>query len=276
MSGGIAYDNWVRSAATALNATGTSNVIGAIANLRTAQLSDVWGSSNNTGGLVQLVAFWNDNRPLSAMGLLDFRFTTLSNVRFRFGYLNTAGANVYFDTIVRSPQAYPDGFLRHDMLILPTPVTARGAFIDISAVSGGLGAFSIGRMWAGPFWRPPSGIKRLWRSGILDPGQMNYSRGRQGYESLEQRARTLEFRSSHLPMTSVIGSGDNSEMDLQQLVMRIGATSHVWVTPRLSPTHAMHRLGIYGHLLPQGGEVLSLDHSGGDYVTASMRFAELM
>jgi hypothetical protein len=271
MSGGIAYENWVTPTATAVNATGTSNVIGTIANLRSPQLSDVWGSSNNTGGLIQLVAFWNDNRPLSAMGLLDFRFTTLSNVRFRFGYLNVGGANVYFDTIVRAPQAYPDGFLRHDMLILPTPVTARGAFIDISAVSGGLGAFSIGRMWAGPFWRPSTSILRPWRAGVVDPGQMAISRGRQGYESLEQKARTLELRYGAAPLGDCIGTGDNSVMDLQQLAMRIGTTRHVFATPR-TDAHAMHRLGFYGHCT----EGLQLEHAGGDQLTAGMRFVELM
>lgn len=271
MSGGIAYENWVTPAATAVNATGTSNVIGTIANLRSPQLSEVWGSSNNTGGLVQLVAFWNDNRPLSAMGLLDFRFTTLSNVRFRFGYLNAAGSNVYFDSVVRAPQAYPDGFLRHDMLILPAPVTARGAFIDISAVSGGLGAFSIGRMWAGPFWRPPAGIHRPWRAGVDDPGQMAISRGRQGYESLEQKARSLELRYAPASLADCIGTGDNSVMDLHQLAVRIGKTRHVFVTPR-TDAHAMHRLGFYGHCT----DGLQLDHAGGDQFTAVMRYAELM
>lgn len=267
---GIAYEDWCAGAA--INATGTSNVIGSTANLKKPQLSEIWGSSNNVGGLVQLVAFWDDPRPLSIMGLLDFRFATLSNVRVRYGYLNSGGSNVYIDTAVRPPRSYPtDYFVRHDLLTLATPVTARGIFIDISAVSGGLGQFTIGRLWAGPLWRPPSGIKRRWRSGIIDPGVVPLSRGGQGYPHYEQRIRTLAMDLSHVPLSQTIGLPDNSILDLQQLFMRIGTTSPVIATPRLDD-QGLHRLGIYSHCT----DGLQIEHAGGDYYTASARFRELL
>lgn len=270
---GIAYEDWVQGGTK--NITAAAGNIGVFDHLKTPQLSECVGASSATPSFPNVVGAsgffsWGDARPVDVVSILDVR--SEGDLFFDLYGLGPGGGPF---TTEHRYQGFPSSdFVRHLHILFPEPRMMTGVGLNFgvrgTANGGtGLGSFTIGRLWAGPMWRVPEGIKRAWRSGILDPGEKSRSPGGQNYPAPEQRRRWVKMSFSHVEFEQAYGREDNTVMDLQQLQMRTGTTTPVIVFPRLQE-HAMHRVGIYG----TASEWDAIENVAGDYFTSGLRVEE--
>ncbi len=277
------YQDYVRDGQLDLagheSSVGSGVPISDVAQIQDERLSEAYAFSGGPNDF-RISSMWADPmtsdppRAIQIISLLDVRFPFDSDfVIDRIGYWDAIGSPVYVATL---PVAYSyptDDFVRHIHFLLPAPVLATGAVVDITTTA----AVSIGRFWAGPLWRPAGGIQRKWGCKVHDPGEMGKSRGRQGYPRLRQRVRQLDMQLSHMTTAQAYGAEGSSEMDLQQLGFRVGTTTSTLLFPRTQvdgvlDKHLIHRLGVYGHLT----EDVNIRHADGDFHTATIKFDELL
>lgn len=144
---------------------------------------------------------------------------------------------------------------------------------------GGTLTLTTGGLWIGPGWVPSDGIEAQWRMDVIDPGQMARSAGGQGFARQRQRYRQLSAKVVNMPVEWAYGVAGGTNIDVQQLLYRIGTTTPVVVFARTNDAagaqdvHTQHRLGIYGHFTELG----SIEHVRGDrYEWTGFRVAELL
>lgn len=167
-------------------------------------------------------------------------------------------------------------FQRHTWWLLPYPVMA----CKLSLGTGTLAEqISVGAIWASRVWMPPDGLLAGWQTRVIDPGTLSRSAGGQGYPRLRQRYRQFTGQVSDLARAWAYGAVDSSVVDLQQLLYGCGTTDPVVVLPRtrdaagVADVHAMHRLGVYGHL----DELGEIRHQAADlYEWSGFRVTELL
>ncbi len=290
----LAYDDYIQrstyseshpSHPTSINLFDATE-IGHLDSLRTPQLSQCWGYSGASLGppYVDLRLLWGDpskpaeKLPVRIISLLDVRITFEASMVDQFlSFSLIDGASVYEELLEDLPvilSRYPsDDFTRHIHLILPADFDAHG----VRLIYQGFGAVTIGQIWAGPLWLPSAGIQHDWECSIIDPGEMGISRGGQGYPRQRQRRRQLDMRLSHVPFEQAFGNSGNTVLDLQQIGYRVGTTTPIIAFPRTrdaagnGDAHAIHRLGVYGHL----AEPLRIRHVASDRFDTAIRVAEL-
>lgn len=263
---GMAYEDWAQGATRTPFVDPNGN-IGTFASLFSPQLSDCFGvtrlvptGSALAGGSVS----WGDARPVGIVSLLDVRASGSVGLDV-FGLGPDAGPIT--DSFIYP--GYPSSdFVRHLHFMFDVSRSLTGVGLSMNALTVG-SSITIGRLWAGPLWRVPEGIKRAWRSAVFDPGERALSPGGQNYPSDEQRRRWVKMGFSHVSFEQAYGREDNSVLDLQQLQMRVGTTSHVIVFPRLQE-HAIHRVGVYGTVT----EWDPIENVAGDYFTSGLRVEE--
>lgn len=268
----IGYEDYALSGELTGGAAGEGQ-IGTLDLLRDMRLSK--GCGFGDAGIIEFDLDWDEVRPLHLISLLKFHVWDDGEVTMRVGYKDESDATVWIIDEPEAPYQYPNAvFPWHDHIVIDGGVQARGVLLQISGTK-----FSLGRIWSGPLWLPPSGIEADWDASTIDPGEMQLSRGNQGYPRVRQRHR--QFRRgkiSHVPRPWAIGLPDDSILDLQQLGFILGKTEPCLLFPRLRlpggalDTHAIHRLGCYGHFL----EPLSPQHMGADEYEADVDFSELL
>lgn len=271
----LAYEDYVERSEFdgSLGSSGpVPDVAGSFDSLKDMRLAKaaVW---SDLGTLVMYVTF-AEPAPVQLVSILDVRIDGPIACQIHFYDMDENLKPIRHDADLIE---YPGSdFVRHQHAILPAPAMAKGIRV---ALGGDASApLSIGRLWAGPLWAPPDGIKRRWQQSVIDPGEMAISRGGQGYPRQRQRRRRLDVELSHMPYEWAFGREDNAILDLQQIGYRVGTTEPVICFPRtLTPagdidTHAIHRLGVYGHLT----EPLRIRHVAGPYFDAEMRVDELL
>lgn len=174
-------------------------------------------------------------------------------------------------------------FMRDWIIILDEPVTANIMTVDIPQSTDGPSTLVYGgHLWAGPLWIPTDGVRSDWRVSIIDPGEMEVSRGGQGYARLRQRRRELQVTLTDMDFENAFGVADGSVLDLEQIGYYVGNTEPVIVLPRVRDEtgeppypidpHMIHRLGVYGHLR----EPIAIRHLEGDRYTSDFVVNELM
>ncbi|HRQ65878.1 MAG TPA: hypothetical protein PKZ76_13625 [Xanthomonadaceae bacterium] len=250
-------------------------------NLLSGELSDLQDMRLSRGvtGTLQAKWDWGEDRRVDVISLLMVDNAGFASTEVFISLLDeaeneiiVAGAGGLGDVF-----AYPDRtFPRHLHFLLPEPVFARTLETYVLTVDPA--ELSIGRVWAGPSWAPPSGIEADWDPVIVDPGEMSLSPGAQGYPRRRQKHRQWSGRISHVPRAWAIGMPDNSVLDIQQLGFHLGQTEPCILFPRTRlagaglDVNAIHRLGCYGHFI----EPIWPKHDRGDHYTADIRFAELL
>jgi hypothetical protein len=264
---------------------GTKEIIGAFANLADMRLGVVAGGRTIGGDGTSshnVIAsnVWDDSLdaglPIQIVSLLDVRRAgDETDFLFTVAYLDDSGS--WQDLTYEDP-AYPSSdFLRHIHVILPAPVSACGVRVEVIQLGGDC-SFTVGRLWAGPLWRPAFGIQTDWEMAILDSGEMGLSRGGQGYPRRRQRRRQLDVRLGHCTLDDAYGNAANTTLDLQQLGYRLGSTEPLIAFPRTRDStdaldaHVIHRLGVYGHLV----QPIRIRHSTGNYFNTALQVNELL
>lgn len=252
------------------------DIVGDIRNLQDMRLGKCVARAS--GGVSDFVNVWQDpagegsGLPMQIISVLDVRKGEGTFV-INLGYLDGDGELV---EIEYTPAIWPTSdFVQHMHLILPEQVSAKGL---LCSVTGSDTTWSIGRLWTGPLLRGTVGIQNRWECSIIDPGEMGLSRGGQGYPELRQRRRRLDMQLSAVPYELAFGNADNTVLDLQQLGYRVGTTGTVIAFPRTlndagdPDTHAIHRLGVYGHF----ADPLAIRHVAGSNFDARLRVEELL
>lgn len=237
----------------------------------TPQLGFPWAAQAQPGGPRIIVReFPYVSTPIDIVALLDVRSSSTLQVGVQHG----PGTTLF---PINALTTYPStDFVRHVYFMLPARVLTNALLFQFLAPTGS--TYSIGRIWAGPLWTPPSGIKRNWRPLVLDgDSSEDRSDGGQVYTRPDQVYRGLYCELSHTPLAQVIGLPDHTVMDLQQLAFRLGTKRPCIVIPKLrQPSgdwdlHAIHRLAVYGGIQPPG---IDIRHTGGDYFDASLTVKE--
>lgn len=256
----------------------TGTQIGSINNLFTAQLSQCFGLADGHGAMY----FYRRFATPITLGMVSFL-----DLRTDGEVLITAQA--WSDTTgidLASPStdymANPgSGFIWNHHLFASTPLeNCHTVLIRVQGklISGVRKRFTLGRIWAGPVYRPPNGICKEWESTLIDPGEVGKSRGGQGYPRYRQKYRRVRMDLSHITFEQCFGGPSYTDMDLQQLGFRLGTTEPCLVFPRTTDatgaadTQAIHRIGIYGHLT----ELPNIRHRAGNYFDASLTAEELL
>lgn len=249
------------------------------ANLFTPQLSSAYvltkPASGGIGGF-DITRTFASAGPVDVISLLDVRISGPE----------TYFINVYVDSDLAftgefDADLYPaDQFITHAHILLPVGVaSASSVRLEFShSITANAVNVSIGRLWAGPLYRPPNGICNEWESTLIDPGEMGKSRGGQGYARTRQKYRRTRMSLSHITFEQCFGGPSYTDMDLQQLGFRLGTTEPCLVFPRTTltngdeDTQAIHRIGIYGHLT----ELPNIRHVRGNHYDASLTAEELL
>lgn len=221
---------------------------------------------------------------MQLLGLLNYTVTAPNATSVQ------ASATVYFDHGGGGSVSPPveiwtrptDDFPNHLWILLDQAERAHTVTISISAFFAAAGTLTVtaGAMWAGPIWTAADGLEATWAEAVTDPGTMGISVGGQGYPRRRRRLRSFEGRAVHVSFANAFGDeSDDSVLDIQQLLYRVGITEPVALFPRTTnaagniSAHVMHRLGIYGHFAELG----RIEHLGGDlYQWTGGRVEELM
>lgn len=272
----LAYEDHVQDAVFdhAGYVSSTPGLVTSLDKLQTLQLGDPMVLS---GGLNDIKAIWAPltefAREVSVISLLDLRFVDFMD-QLEVWYYNDALGEVFLGDFAGYDLVPSPDFIRNIHIFLDAPAQARGVRVRTYRDA----EHSIGRLWAGPLWIPPAGIEYDFESSIEDPGEMQLSRGLQGYPRHQQRRRRLEMTLSALPYEQAYGNAANTVIDLQQLGYRVGTTSPVIAFPRTLDEagdideHVIHRLGIYGHLTAP----IAIRHIDGNFYRSGMSVAELL
>ncbi|HRQ65877.1 MAG TPA: hypothetical protein PKZ76_13620 [Xanthomonadaceae bacterium] len=271
----LAYEDYVEGAAiTDVSISG--DMYGELEALQDMRLSKGVGFGAGTNGIF---CYWNwgEKRPVDYVSLLSFvhpeeESGNLSLVLFGD---DVTEYHIVFDAFQTPIYRYPHaGFAQHLHFFLDAPFQARRLLTSMSFS----GPMSIGRVWAGPLWRPPVGTRTEWQPPVVDPGEMRRSRGNQGYPRRRQRHRRLVGEINRVPKPWAIGEPESSVMDIQQMGFRLGKTEPCVLFPYTQlgddslDVHSIHRLGCYGHF----NQPLRPRHVGADRYKADVDFGELL
>jgi hypothetical protein len=272
----IAFRDYVQDGSfTGTFGTGQAPLAGGFVSLKSPQLADCAVWSSGLGSTIAIICTFEKPELISAICALDVRAKTALSVDTQY-YAMDDSLLVFGPGFVGF-QEYPnEGFLRHHHTIVPSPVMAKGIRVDSAMLSST--SLSIGRLWAGPTWEPSGSIDFDWFSDVEDRGEMGESRGGQGFPRPRQKRRILGMNLGAVPYEDAYGNEADTVMDLQQLGFEIGTTSPIIALPRTRKengdidTHAIHRLGTYGHLT----NTLKIQHAKGNFFKTSMNVRELL
>lgn len=255
----------------------TGTQIGTVANLFTPQLSQCFGLADGHGAMY-FYRHFAEPITLGVVSFLDLR-TDGEVLITAQGWSDTTGIDLASSAdYVANPGS---GFIWNHHLFASTPLeNCHTVLIRVQGklIGGVRKRFTLGRIWAGPLYRPPNGICNEWESTLIDPGEMGKSRGGQGYARTRQKYRRTRMSLSHITFEQCFGGPSYTDMDLQQLGFRLGTTEPCLVFPRTTltngdeDTQAIHRIGIYGHLT----ELPNIRHVRGNNYDASLTAEELL
>lgn len=221
------------------------------------QLGRPWKATQGFGNRV-LVRNFGATCPIDIVALLDVRHDGPLSVRVAHG------PDIEIQPTTPILQYATSDFTVNMYFVLPARVNTNAIATRFTASPGV--NYSVGRIWAGPVYRPPSGIAFDWSTQIVDAGTKRRTKGKQGYSSLGSHIRQLTMRIAGLSFEDSYGLPDNSIVDLQQVGMILGTTQPCIAIPRTRKANgdldfqAIHRLGVYGDL-PNG---IRQTHRGGD------------
>jgi|GEM_PF-2686483 len=269
----IAYQDFVQDGRW-VPGSGTSPLaldLSPLDNALTPQLGVRWEAEHGLAQRVIEREFASPTTPVDLVALLDVRYEGALSISLVYG-----PGRVVIEPSTPIIEYASSDFTVNAFFLLPARiVTSRIGFLFSGAHKD---VYSVGRIWAGPVFVPPQGLQRDWKTGVVDAGEMVVSPGRQGYSKVRDRTRRLSMRFSHVDFAQAFGVQDNSTFDFQQLSFRIGATDPVIVLPRTRKAngdvdvHAIHRVGMYCHLL----RPLKIAPSGGGYFSAALEADELL
>lgn len=212
--------------------------------------------------IVGLLNLTHDNRvglEITSVRVTIFNTVGSPNGDFTFGVQDFLGAT----------------FPRHIWLVLPIAGgTSAAAKVKVTVSFGAanfstLVNFGVGALWVGPVWVHPVGLDAGWSIRPSDPGAMVLSNGGQGYPLQRQIVR--EFRGSFGPLDWAGSFGlPYSQLlvtpDVQEIIQRLGTTTHCVLFPRYAPAddeesrRILHRTALYGAFTDPG----SINHLSDD------------
>lgn len=265
---------------------------GALSALRDMRLSKRVTMSDTAAafGNASIVLHWHVAESRAAaiqlVGLLNYTLSApgAESIIVQLSVLGVAGTgDVIEQTLTRWERPSPD-FPLHLWHILDEPI-ADGYWVTVfitatMGAEGGTLAVTAGGLWAGPLFTLPRGLEASWWQKPDDRGRMGLSEGNQGYPRRRKRRRVFGGRAVHIPFEYAYGDEDDeSIMDVQQLLFRVGTTEPIVLFPRTRnrvgarSVHVMHRLGMYSHLSDTG----RIEEMGGDeYQWTQIEASELM
>jgi hypothetical protein len=223
----------------------------------TQQLGRPWKAQHGFGDRV-LVRSFGASYPIDIVALLDVRPEGPLSVRVAYS------PGIVIQPTTPIIQYATTEFTRNMYFVLPARLNLSDLVVAFTASPGT--KYSVGRIWAGPVYRPPAGIAFDWSTRIVDAGTVRRTKGKQGYSSRGEHIRQLTMRIGGLSFEDSYGRTDNTVVDLQQVGMILGTTQPCIAMPRTMDANgslnlqAIHRLGVYGHL-PNG---IQQSHRGGD------------
>lgn len=159
---------------------------------------------------------------------------------------NSSNTIIFTDT-VSNLWAPPAGsqFPRHLLHVLSSAVSSVRRMV--LAVSGITAAGRIGRLWAGPIWRPTYQTAfGDFEMRTMDDSTLNRTQGQQNYADFRARWRQLHASIPALTEAEAIGTEDGTTTNLQDIGFELGRASPAIVIPSEASNHLTHKFGLYG------------------------------
>ena len=151
----------------------------------TAQTGRPWKATHGFGNRV-LVRNFGTSYPIDIVALLDIRHDGPLSVRIAHG------PDTEIQPTTPILEYATSDFTVNMFFLLPARVNTYAIATRFTASPGV--NYSIGRIWAGPVYRPPAGIAFDWSTRIVDAGSVRRTPGNQGYSRLRSRIRQLSMR----------------------------------------------------------------------------------
>ena len=104
------------------------------------------------------------------------------------------------------------------------------------------GYIDLGRVYAGPVWRPSVQFALPFALGIEDPSRVTYARGGTPYVDLREKKRIMRFRLSQIPDDEMLGQA------LDQIDLKLGVGGDIVVIPQEDRPEQFHRAAVYGRM----------------------------
>lgn len=280
----IAYEDYIQSSeffGSVVGDSTTSNCdLGEIEFLKTPQLGQVFGGAGGGLGAPEfaLRAYWGDLKPLDVVAILNVEIDELTPLVITYRYYDASNNPVVLPGVSGMYDFPSTDFVRNHFAIPNVSVMARGVEINVLAFSLASPRMTVGRIWAGPLWNIPFGIERKWQHTIEDLGELQLSRGGQGYERREQRIRVHDGNFVQMGFDDAFGVEGSPAIDLQSIAYKLGTTSPAILLPRVRNPNgtlnnqAIHRLGCYGRFY----QPIKIQNTAGDYFSANLNFKELL
>lgn len=273
----FAYEDYVKNG-TVSPATGyTFSSTLPITNMQDDRLKRIARQASGAG-----VVFWADlgsTKAIRLVALLAHNIASGSvlSVKLWSGTPAAPGTVVAEQVNVGAWQPPNVLFPRHQMVVFDAAYSARS--IQIISLGPfdpppGLSAyFECGRLWASNAWVASGITVRLtpeWSMRIADPGKVSYSEGQQAYPQRQARYRKSGLSLEAIPFTEAYGAQAQTTPDWESVLMQAGTTDPVICIPRLTDTHAIHRLAVFGAL----EDVSTITHQRGDNYKLSFSVRE--
>jgi len=267
----IAYQDWMQGGSWSAP-FGSSLLldISPLDNLVGPQLGLPWAASHGLADRVLVRQLASATSPVDVVALLDVRSSSTLSVRIAHG------PDIEITPSTPVLEYATSEFTVNLFFLLPARIVTNALAFRFGSVAGS--TYSVGRIWAGPLFVPPQSIHLDWNPDVVDPGYVKRSRGKQGHSRVRRRTRRLSLAFQQIPFDLAFGVPSNALFDFQQLGYRLGTTQPAIVLPRTRQAdgaldlQAIHRLGMYCHLT----QPIDLEHTGGNFFSATLEAAELL
>lgn len=232
-------------------------------NLQDRQITRPWRTATTDPASTWLEVAFGANRTVGAVALVRHNFSqgstwrvkvaddpTFQNLKYDSGDLEVWPNFEEFGTQAWGtfqwggvlPQEVAEQITLSAYHLLPEQVVATHVRIEISDDSNPDGYLQVGRLVAGPYYRPSRNMDWGWSIGFEDPSEVSKSRGGQTWIDVAERFRVLRFSVANLSEREAF----NNIFD--HLLRRKGTTGDLLVIPDSTRPDQFHNLALYGRM----------------------------
>lgn len=257
----IGYLNYAFRETHPLTVAGATIEAGTLANLRKSQLDQKVRLRATGSGIVPIhlqdLPPTSTGRTVQVVALLDLQVDTVGAVTALSWYADVQGEAGGFSGAPITVPDMPDGFPRHLLFLLDTPITdcqLVRIYLDATGVGPIEVTLTASALWVGPLFALQAQGTALSTGDVLEivgAGTNQRTPGGQDYGEAGVCCRVHSGSSLWLDQAAVFGDG-GAGMDLQAMMMVVGTTQPILWLPDPSTPHMLHRTAIYGQFTALG------------------------